>query len=108
MSRRFYANRIPSPYLQREHSVPGINGLSSERRGQSIVFVADPKIVRMEKERIPTIASIEQDVLCIDERRVMVKSKSMYSSSSLNPWQDRETDRPFNPGARPSTGGKGK
>ena len=86
--------------------MPGINGSSPERRGQSIVFVADPKIVRMEKERIPTVGSIEQDVLCIDERKVMVKTKSMYSSN-LNPWQDRETDRPFNPEARPATGRKG-
>ena len=67
------------------------------------MFVADPKIVRLEKEKVPAAGAGEQDVLCIDERKVMVKSKSMYSST-LTPWTERESPLTDTDAiARPST-----
>lgn len=46
--------------------------------GQSVVFTSDPKIVRAEKDRINYSGGGETDVLCINERQVMVRSKSMF------------------------------
>jgi hypothetical protein len=42
------------------------------------VFTADPKIVRSEKERVTYCSGGDVDVLCIDERKVMIRSKTMY------------------------------
>lgn len=85
---------------RRECTVQGIR--SPERRGQSIIFVADPKVVRVEKERVPAAGAGEQDVLCIDERKVMVKSRAMYDSA-LTPWSERETTTEFSNAQRPAT-----
>jgi hypothetical protein len=46
---------------------------------QAIVFNNDPKIVRAEKDFVQFCGSSEQDVLYINERQVMVRSKDMYT-----------------------------
>eukprot|EP01041_Mallomonas_annulata_P001688 gene1688-3265_t len=46
--------------------------------GQSILFTNDNKVVRNEKEKVHYCGQTEQDVLCINERQVMVRSKDMY------------------------------
>lgn len=60
-----------------------------ERRGQSIVMTFDPKIARGEREKVPSSIGLEQDVLCIDERVVKVKSTRMYAVPT--PFADMET-----------------
>ena len=58
----------------------------------------------MERDKVPNAAAGagDQDVLCIDEKRVMVKSRDMYSSN-LTPWQERENQQDFSSIQRPST-----
>ena len=58
----------------------GSEGSECARRGQSVVFSADPKLSRSEKEKITYCGVVEQDVLCINERQVMVRSRGMYKS----------------------------
>jgi hypothetical protein len=48
------------------------------RLGQSIVFTSDNRVTRTEKERVFYSGASEQDVLCINEKKVMVRSKNMY------------------------------
>lgn len=49
-----------------------------QRLGQSIVFTSDNRVTRSEKERVFYSGAAEQDVLCINEKKVMVRSKHMY------------------------------
>ena len=46
---------------------------------QSLVFTNDPAIVRQEKALVGYCGADEQDVLCIDERQVRVRSKAMFA-----------------------------
>lgn len=46
--------------------------------GQSILFTNDAKVVRSEKGKVLYCGSTEQDVLCINEKQVMVRSKGMF------------------------------
>ena len=42
------------------------------------MFTSDPAVVRQEKALVVYCGADEQDVLCIDERQVSVRSKSMH------------------------------
>lgn len=46
--------------------------------GQSVLFTNDVKIVRSEKSKVFYCGTTEQDVLCINEKQVMVRSKGMF------------------------------
>jgi hypothetical protein len=48
----------------------------------SVVFTNDPKIVKCEREKVQYCGSTDQDVLHIDERKVMVRSKGMFDKPS--------------------------
>ena len=69
---------------ENEKSVPNVGSSSAPplRLGQSVLFSHDPKLVKSEKERVHYSGSSSQDVLCINERKVMVRSKTMYSNVS--------------------------
>lgn len=53
--------------------------VGTERKPQSFLFTNDNKIVRNEKDSVSFCGLIEQDVLYINERQVMVRSKEMYN-----------------------------
>ncbi|KAJ1435059.1 hypothetical protein B484DRAFT_325821 [Ochromonadaceae sp. CCMP2298] len=57
---------------------------SRRTRGQSVLFTNDNKIVQMHKDTVHYCGSGEQDVLCINERQVMVRSKHMYDQQPPN------------------------
>lgn len=82
-------------------------GISRATRGQSVVFSNDAKIVQTHRDTVRYLlmiiisqpyermmiscygqvsycGSTEQDVLCINERQVMVRSKSMYDQEPAN------------------------
>eukprot|EP00602_Paraphysomonas_sp_CaronLab_P009978 CAMPEP_0185037942 /NCGR_PEP_ID=MMETSP1103-20130426/32999_1 /TAXON_ID=36769 /ORGANISM="Paraphysomonas bandaiensis, Strain Caron Lab Isolate" /LENGTH=1795 /DNA_ID=CAMNT_0027576163 /DNA_START=144 /DNA_END=5534 /DNA_ORIENTATION=- len=52
--------------------------------GQSVVFTNDPKLTRPEKSKVCYCGSGEQDVLCINERQVIVRSKAMYEQPNVS------------------------
>lgn len=54
-------------------------------RGQAVLFTNDPRIVALHKDLVSYCGSTEQDVLCINERQVMVRSKNMYNQLPPNP-----------------------
>ncbi|CAM9649104.1 unnamed protein product [Choristocarpus tenellus] len=54
--------------------------LPEEYAGQPILFTNDPCVVRREKENILYCGEEEQDVLCIDERQVRVRSRWMHAA----------------------------
>ena len=93
----YMGNLLPA---SSECTVEGPKGL--ERHGQSIVMSTDPKVVRQEMDRIPSVAGIEQDVLCIDERQVKIRSKQMYSADP-SPFAERENTAVVINAQRPST-----
>lgn len=49
------------------------------RMSQNVVFSNDVKVVRAERDGVEYCGASEQDVLYINERQVMVRSKDMYS-----------------------------
>lgn len=53
-------------------------------RGQSIVFSNDPTLSRLEKDKVFYCGSSDQDVLCINDRKVIVRSKGMYEDPSVS------------------------
>ena len=77
-----------------------------DRQGQSIVFTPSPKVARTEKSRVSYCGKTDQDVLCINERKVMVRSKTMYKPS-VNPAIEGITSdldkRPTTAAIRPKT-----
>ncbi|CAM9302104.1 unnamed protein product, partial [Ectocarpus fasciculatus] len=48
----------------------------------SVVFTNDPKTVKFEKDKVQYTGLSDQDVLHIDERKVMVRSKGMFDKPS--------------------------
>lgn len=50
--------------------------------GTSILFSNDAALVRSERHRISYCGNTDQDVLCIDERQVIVRSKAMFDRPS--------------------------
>ena len=50
--------------------------------GQSVLFTNDVKVVKKLKDTVNYCGSTEQDLLCINERQVMVKSKYMYNDAT--------------------------
>lgn len=54
------------------------NGSESRSMGQAVVFSQDLKVVNAHKDIVPPMGMLDQDVLCINERQVMVRSKTMY------------------------------
>ncbi len=65
-----------------EKTLSGAADGALERQGQSVVFSVDPKIVASEKARVFYSGVTSQDVLCINERKVMVRSKDMYQAQA--------------------------
>ena len=55
---------------------------TASENGTSIIFSNDAGLVRVERHRISYCGGIDQDVLCIDERQVIVRSKAMYDRPS--------------------------
>ena len=58
-----------------------LNNNASET-GTSILFSNDAALVRSERHRISYCGNADQDVLCIDERQVIVRSKAMFDRPS--------------------------
>lgn len=57
----------------------GVAGADGDvTHAQSVLFTHDPAMLRMEKPRVLYCGSGDQDVLCINERQVIVRSKAMY------------------------------
>ena len=50
--------------------------------GSTILFTNDAAIVRTERCRVTYCGSTDQDVLCIDERQVIFRSKAMFERPS--------------------------
>lgn len=73
---------------------------------QSLIFTNDPKIVRRERPFVHYCGSEEQDVLCINERQVCVRSRSMYDGpdpSAVGVWDTQRENLNAN---RPATSGR--
>jgi hypothetical protein len=72
-------------YFRREcpphHSKAGGN---RKTQGQVIVFSNEPKVLNAHKDLVAFYNYNEQDVLCINERQVMVRSKTMYDKPGNN------------------------
>lgn len=47
-------------------------------RGQVMLFSNETRLVNQFKDLVITATAADQDVLCINERQVMVRSKTMY------------------------------
>lgn len=54
------------------------SGGKTLRAGQAVLFTRNPEIVAKEKDKVTYCGLTEQDVLCIDERQVIVRSKGMF------------------------------
>jgi hypothetical protein len=67
-----------------ERCVPGVGSANAPpvRLGQSVLFSVDPKLAKTEKDRVTYSGTASQDVLCINERKVMVRSKTMYDKAT--------------------------
>lgn len=52
-----------------------------QRRGQSVILCAHPRIVKADRELVSYCGITDQDVLCVNERKVMVRSKNMYDNA---------------------------
>lgn len=64
--------------------------LVMKSQGQAVVFSSDMKVVNSHKDFIaPVNANGDQDVLCINERQVMVRSKTMYEHNAAVDLQKR-------------------
>lgn len=61
------------------HSKASIN----RSQGQVIVFSNEPKVINAHKDLVAYYNTNEQDVLCINERQVMVRSKTMYDKPGI-------------------------
>jgi hypothetical protein len=48
-------------------------------RAQAILFTNDPRIVQKEKDCVAYCGRTEQDVLCIDDGKVKVRSQAMHA-----------------------------
>lgn len=55
-----------------------MTALAEDTIGNSVVFTNDAAILRSERGRVGYGGGSDQDVLCIDERQVKVRSKTMY------------------------------
>jgi hypothetical protein len=71
--------------------------------GQSVLFSHDPKIVTSLRDTVHYCGRGEQDVLCINERKVMVKSKNMYCDPTNVALEGISSDL----SKRPKTGASG-
>lgn len=67
-----------------EKTTPGYGNNPTQSRGQAILFTNDPKIINVNKDLVNYCGATEQDVLCINERQVMVRSKNMYEQETPN------------------------
>jgi len=56
---------------------------SNLSEGQSVVFSSDPALVQSERSKASYCGSTDQDVLCINDRKVIIRSKTMYESPSV-------------------------
>jgi hypothetical protein len=63
-------------------TLPIANPLDVNSGLHSVLFTNDAVVVRAEKSRVAYCGSTDQDVLCIDERQVMVRSKAMHDRPS--------------------------
>ena len=52
--------------------------LTMRSQGQAVVLSSEVKVVNCHKDFVPSVNTGDQDVLCINERQVMVRSKTMY------------------------------
>jgi hypothetical protein len=55
--------------------------LLGQRRGQSLLLCAHPRILKSDRELVSYCGITDQDVLCVNERKVMVRSKNMYDNA---------------------------
>mmetsp|Transcript_26939 Transcript_26939/g.38424 ORF Transcript_26939/g.38424 Transcript_26939/m.38424 type:complete len:104 (+) Transcript_26939:4022-4333(+) len=78
-----------SAEMEKQHTHTTKKALSNSpkylSRGQAVIFSNDTRIVTANKDLISHSGSSEQDVLCINERQVMVRSKNMYNDIPPNP-----------------------
>lgn len=61
--------------------------ISLSRYGQTILFSSDTKLVNAHKDQIilhQVPQTADQDVLCINERQVMIRTKSMYDPPPIS------------------------
>ena len=88
---------------------PELTEEASGYAGQTILFTNDQAVVRKEKDCVAYCGGEEQDVLCIDERQVRVRSR--FTSQDPDPSADGVT---IDPSKRPGTavvsagGGRGR
>jgi hypothetical protein len=59
---------------------PAADVTACDYHGQMILFTNDAMLVSKSLSRVKYCGSTEQDVLCIDERQIRVRSKSMLDS----------------------------
>jgi hypothetical protein len=59
---------------------PAADVTACDYQGQMILFTNDAMLVSKSLNRVKYCGSTEQDILCIDERQVRVRSKSMLDS----------------------------
>jgi hypothetical protein len=96
---------MPQPVRSTATAGPGA-GAGRSTRGQSVLFSNDPRVTQAHKETVTTLlvqisrlrtslkpvlaiqvnycGAGEQDLLCINERQVMVRSKAMYDTEPPN------------------------
>jgi len=49
-------------------------------RGQAVLFTNDPVVIRREKDEIFYCGKEEQDLLCINDRQVLIRSKQIFTN----------------------------
>ena len=55
--------------------------MGGQRRGQAVIFSAHPRVVKADRDIVSYSGATDQDVLCVNERKVMVRSRSMYANT---------------------------
>jgi hypothetical protein len=71
-----YMGSLPAAAADRDPPQADVGG------GHTVLFTNDAATLRAEKSRIGYCGNTDQDVLCINERQVMVRSRAMYDKPS--------------------------
>ena len=52
-----------------------------QRCGQALLLSSHPRVVKTNRELVTYCGALDQDVLCVNERKVMVRSRNMYNNA---------------------------
>jgi hypothetical protein len=55
--------------------------IGGQRRGQAVMLTSHARIVKTDRDIVSYCGSTDQDVLCVNERKVMVRSRTMYTNT---------------------------